>query len=158
VDVKPKKMKKSNPKFLLVLIISLFVSLFLCSCNKDNINFNGTIWESGSFESDLIADSNYGGEYILKIEKVTITFKKENVSISVKISEIYDPVLLTTYSGFTEISGSGNYEYDEKEARLLIHHTGPLQYDSRRSWIGTVDKNTMTLSSVFGKSVKFKKK
>ena len=134
-------MKKLNLKSFLVLIFSIFVFTCFYSCEKSG-KLDGTTWKSGSFEVEFTDLQN---SEILRIEEITISFKKESADLQFKIK------------GKEKISGTTTYTYEENN--LHIQAPGDLGPGLvwERSWGGTVDGKKMNIF-MLGQQVEFKRK
>jgi hypothetical protein len=128
------------------------------SCKKENGNckiehLKGTTWESDYFESITLSDPRYyfsGGEYIM-YTNVTISFKSCNdADITINIQKIYDIFLQVTYYPYVNIHESATYVFKEKELILRLN-------ESNQNWSGIANKDKMTLSKIFGKTVELVK-
>jgi hypothetical protein len=130
-------MKKLNSKSFLVLIFSIFVFTCFYSCEKSG-KLDGTTWKSGSFEAESTDLQNPG---VLRIEEITISFKKENADLQFIIKDK------------EKVSGTTTYTYEENT--LHIQALGALGWE--RSWSGTVDGKKMSIG-MLGQQVEFKRK
>jgi len=168
--LKPKMKKNYSKSKLLLLIINVFALVSFCSCEKVNEKLkelNGTIWESGSFEGNLIEDPNYGGSYFVRGDKITISFKEileqdngnsyviYRADINLKNFGLYDPILNTIFSVFGE-EHSAEYTYKGKDLTFIFRDLSGIVLYSE-NWTGKVEGDKMTLKNVFGKTVEFKK-
>jgi len=144
-------MKKLNSKSFLVLIFSIFVFTCFYSCEKSG-KLDGTTWKSGSFEAESTDLQNPG---VLRIEEVTISFKKENAYLEFTISEIYDPILEIIYKDIEKISRTTPYTYDENG--LSMNAIGVAGFAWERKWGGTINGKKMNMH-MLGTQVEFKKK
>ena len=156
---------------LLVLIFSLFLSASFYSCKKDcNCNcdengngngaetclLNGTTWKSDSFEVTL-SDPKYfsGDEYLVKFEKIIISFELNKATIDIYVDEIYDPLLGATYKNLLVRRESRSYTCESGKVTLTLEADNV--WISEQIWTGKIEGDKMTLNNVFGKTVVFKK-
>ena len=124
-----KNYSKSN---LLTLIFSLFLFVSFYSCEKPG-KLDGTIWECDPFETQI--DNSYW--------QIEISFGKQEAT-TIKMS---DMLLNTSYFIY-------HVPYQLKGKKLTIK----IGSYGQGNWIGTVNKKSMTLDGVFGKTVEFRKK
>jgi len=135
---------------LWMLATILFLSMNFYSCNKPE-KLHGTSWESDYFETEFEGD-------IYRIEKITIFFGEPdryfNTSVDIKVYEAYHPIFNTTHDGV--LSVFANYTFEGKNLTLKFVNT--TEPSLEQDWVGTVDKKTMTLRNVLGKTVEFRKR
>ena len=139
----------SKSKWLLVLTFSLFVSIYFISCKKEDV----TDWKCDSFE--VLASGPTGTEYLLTIKKITISFEMKNASITVEIPKVYDPLLLVTY--YPDLKQHILADYSLTGENVIINIDENEGYASGQTWTGRINKKSMSLDGVFGKTIEFRK-
>ena len=131
---------RKHCKFLFTLIFCLFTAICFYSCEKTK-PLDGTIWTGKT----TIVDSYYGHYYNTEIN---IAFKEDNADIR---------LLVNCYGDITPIKGKSTYVCDKNNLSIKTTWNNDWYLLHNTNWVGTFEKNTMTLKDVFGKTVEFAK-
>jgi hypothetical protein len=175
---------KSKERCLVMVLFTISTLITLNSCDK-NKKYDGTIW-IGEYSLNIYQEYPLNGYYEdeyydeessnVRITRGTFdgdiklffTGEGNTVNISGRLTG----TLINSYPGFSDedrinipIKGSGAYLLDKKDISIYISLDEESLYEmdyfqadiDDDKWTGKVDKNTMTLNNVFGKTVVFKK-
>jgi hypothetical protein len=170
---------KQKKTYFFIAVFSLLTIITLSSCNKSS-KLDGSVWVGDCRRIiNEKTSSEIGDSYSYQITtkgiidgRLTIFFTDNSLIISGKMEgrvtktmtiifpDSPDLNQTTDYSSdeIMIVKGTGNYSCNNKKISINIIWKGDNEDDEDGTWTGSIDKNKMKLTNVFGETVVFTKK